>query len=79
MRTCSQGLPEANLWCRWSLPSTEHQEILHHVIWNAAACSDRELQQELVRLMEQTGLTAESDKMPLDEGIKQGLPDKKIR
>jgi N-acetylglucosamine-6-sulfatase len=39
----------------------------------------RELQAELVRRMQETGLTPETDKMPLDEGIKQQLPDAKIR
>jgi arylsulfatase A-like enzyme len=39
----------------------------------------RELQAELSRLMAATGLTAASDKMPLDEGIKKELPDAKIR
>lgn len=39
----------------------------------------RRLQAELIRLMADTGLTPETDKMPLDEGIKQELPDAKIR
>ncbi len=38
-----------------------------------------ELQSELARLMSETGLTPATDKMPLDEGIKQALPDQKIR
>ncbi|HEX4132220.1 MAG TPA: sulfatase [Pirellulales bacterium] len=38
-----------------------------------------QLQAELARLMAATGLTAETDRMPLDEGIKQQLPDLKIR
>jgi N-acetylglucosamine-6-sulfatase len=29
--------------------------------------------------MRETGLTPETDKMPLDEGIKKELPDQKIR
>jgi N-acetylglucosamine-6-sulfatase len=37
------------------------------------------LQQELTRLMKQTDLTPATDKMPMDEGIKQELPDQKIR
>jgi N-acetylglucosamine-6-sulfatase len=37
------------------------------------------LQKELARLMAEAGLTPETDKMPLDEGIKQALPDQKIR
>ncbi|MFM8470559.1 MAG: sulfatase [Limisphaerales bacterium] len=39
----------------------------------------KELQAELAKLMKQTGLTAATDKMPLDAGIKQALPDQKIR
>jgi N-acetylglucosamine-6-sulfatase len=35
------------------------------------------LQKELAKLLKETGATP--DKMPLDEGIKQGLPDQKIR
>jgi N-acetylglucosamine-6-sulfatase len=38
-----------------------------------------ELKAELTRLMAQTGLTPENDKMPIDEGIKKVLPDQKIR
>jgi N-acetylglucosamine-6-sulfatase len=37
------------------------------------------LRVELDRLMQATGLTPATDKMPLDEGIKQALPDQKIR
>jgi N-acetylglucosamine-6-sulfatase len=37
------------------------------------------LRTELARLMAETGLTPETDKMPLDEGIKSALPDQKIR
>lgn len=39
----------------------------------------QQLQAELARRMQETGLTAETDRMPLDEGIKQELPDAKIR
>ncbi|HSU67019.1 MAG TPA: sulfatase [Tepidisphaeraceae bacterium] len=38
-----------------------------------------DLKKELDRLMRETGLTPETDKMPLDEGIKSELPDQKIR
>ena len=38
-----------------------------------------ELQAELARLMRETGLAPETDKMPLDAGIKKELPDQKIR
>jgi hypothetical protein len=35
--------------------------------------------QQLAGLFAAEGLTPERDKMPLDEGIKQALPDQKIR
>ena len=38
-----------------------------------------ELKGTLGTLMRETGLTPETDKMPLDEGIKKELPDAKIR
>ena len=38
-----------------------------------------ELKAELNRLMNETGLKPENDKMPMDEGIKKELPDLKIR
>lgn len=38
-----------------------------------------ELKAELTRLMKETGLTPETDKMPIDEGINKALPDQKIR
>lgn len=39
----------------------------------------KRLQAELVKVMAESGLTPETDQMPLDEGIKQELPDAKIR
>jgi N-acetylglucosamine-6-sulfatase len=38
-----------------------------------------ELKALLLKLMADTGLTPENDRMPLDEGIKKELPDAKIR
>ena len=38
-----------------------------------------QLQAELAKLMAATGLTPKTDKMPLDEGVKNELPDAKIR
>jgi N-acetylglucosamine-6-sulfatase len=37
------------------------------------------LQAELARLMADTGLTPRNDRMPVDAGIGQALPDKRIR
>jgi N-acetylglucosamine-6-sulfatase len=39
----------------------------------------KELKAELARTMKQAGLTAATDKMPLDEGIKSELPEASIR
>jgi arylsulfatase A-like enzyme len=39
----------------------------------------RELEQQLSQLLAAEGLTAATDRMPLDEGIKTELPDQKIR
>ena len=39
----------------------------------------KELQTELAKLMLATGLDANTDKLPLDEGVKSALPDAKIR
>ncbi len=39
----------------------------------------RRLRKELESLMRDAGLTAKTDVMPLDEGIRQALPDEKIR
>ena len=39
----------------------------------------REMQAELIKVMAEAGLTPETDKMPIDEGIKSALPDAKIR
>jgi N-acetylglucosamine-6-sulfatase len=39
----------------------------------------KEMRRELVRAMKAVGLDPENDPMPIDEGIKQELPDAKIR
>lgn len=39
----------------------------------------RQMQAELLKVMREVGLTPENDTMPLDAGIKQELPDQKIR
>jgi N-acetylglucosamine-6-sulfatase len=55
-------------------------EERHNLIGNPKyATVVQRLQAELARRMQETGLTAETDKMPLDEGIKQELPDAKVR
>lgn len=54
----------------------ERRNLIDHPKYAAVVS---QLQAELARLMQQTGLTAETDKMPIDEGIKSQLPDQKIR
>ena len=55
-------------------------EERHNLIANPKyAATVKDLQAELARLMQTTGLTPANDKMPLDQGIKQELPDAKIR
>jgi N-acetylglucosamine-6-sulfatase len=39
----------------------------------------QQMQQELLRVMSEVGLTPQTDRMPLDEGIRAELPDQKIR
>ena len=43
------------------------------------AATITELKAELAKLMLATGLDAQTDKMPMDEGVKSELPDAKIR
>ncbi|MFN0080174.1 MAG: sulfatase [Prosthecobacter sp.] len=43
------------------------------------ASKETELQAELAKLMQATGLNTDTDKMPLDEGVKSALPDAKLR
>ena len=55
-------------------------EERHNLIGNPKYANVvKRLQAELERRMQETGLTPETDKMPVDEGIKQELPDAKIR
>jgi N-acetylglucosamine-6-sulfatase len=39
----------------------------------------RRLEKQLAALLDDNGLTAETDRMPVDQGIKTELPDQKIR
>jgi N-acetylglucosamine-6-sulfatase len=55
-------------------------EERHNLIANPKYASVvNQMRDELQRVMRDVGLTAETDKMPIDEGIKQELPDQKIR
>ncbi len=39
----------------------------------------KSMQERLAKVMSEVGLTPENDKMPIDDGVKQELPDQKIR
>lgn len=39
----------------------------------------KQMRKELTKVMRETGLTAATDRMPMDEGIKTELPDAKVR
>ena len=55
-------------------------EERHNLIDNSKyADVVKAMQRELLKVMKQVGLTPATDTMPLDEGIKQELPDQKIR
>ena len=55
-------------------------EERHNLIANPKyADTVRQMQGELLGVMRAVGLTPENDKMPLDQGIKQELPDQKLR
>ncbi len=55
-------------------------EERHNLIANPKYASIvKTMQAELDKAMQQVGLTAENDRMPLDEGVKSELPDAKIR
>jgi arylsulfatase A-like enzyme len=54
-------------------------ELRNLVADPAAAAALTDLRAELTRLMATTGLTAATDRMPIDAGIKTALPDQKIR
>ena len=54
----------------------ERHNLIDNPKYGSAA---KDLQKELARRMKATGLTPETDKMPLDEGIKKELPEQKIR
>ena len=43
------------------------------------AARRKELESRLATLLAKEGLTPDTDKMPIDEGIKSELPDQKIR
>jgi len=58
---------------------TDPGELENLISAPASAPVIEALKKELERLMTATGLTRETDRMPIDEGIKKELPDQKIR
>ena len=54
-------------------------EIRNLINAREAAPKLEELKSELAKVMAATGLTPETDRMPIDAGIKKELPDQKIR
>jgi N-acetylglucosamine-6-sulfatase len=54
----------------------ERQNLIAHPKYAGVV---KQMQNELTRQLKAVGLTAATDKMPLDEGIKKELPDQKIR
>jgi arylsulfatase A-like enzyme len=58
---------------------TDPDERKNLIAHPSSASTVAELSAELTRLMAAAGLTPETDKMPIDAGIKKELPDQKIR
>ncbi|MFA5191308.1 MAG: sulfatase [Verrucomicrobiia bacterium] len=72
------GAPDRHMAELYNLANDPDER--HNLIADPASAKKlKELQAELVRLMKATSLTPKTDKMPLDEGVKQQLPDQKIR
>lgn len=72
------GSPDRHLAELYDLKN-DPQELHNLAVSSEHAGIRKNLEAELDRLLAAEGLTAESDRMPLDEGIKTQLPDKKIR
>ncbi|MCX6908821.1 MAG: sulfatase-like hydrolase/transferase, partial [Verrucomicrobia bacterium] len=72
------GAPDRHMAELYNLANDPDER--HNLIADPAGAKKlKELQTELGRLMKATGLTTKTDKIPLDEGVKQQLPDLKIR
>jgi arylsulfatase A-like enzyme len=72
------GGPDRHMAELYDLKNDPDERVNRITDANASATLE-ELKAELARLMAATGLTPESDKMPIDAGIKKELPDQKIR
>jgi N-acetylglucosamine-6-sulfatase len=72
------GSPDKHLAELYDL-KTDPGETKNLINDPAHATKLTELKAELVNVLAEVGLNESNDKMPLDAGIKQGLPDAKIR
>jgi len=72
------GSPDKHLAELYDL-KTDPGETKNLINDPAHATKLTELKAELVKVLAEVGLNESNDKMPLDAGIKQGLPDAKIR
>lgn len=72
------GSPDRHLAELYDLRADPGERV--NLINDAGATATlKDLQAELARAMAATGLTPETDAMPIDQGIKTELPDQKIR
>jgi len=72
------GSPDRHLAELYDL-AADPDELVNLAADPAHAATRADLERRLADLLADHGLTAEVDKMPLDEGIKSALPDQKIR
>jgi N-acetylglucosamine-6-sulfatase len=72
------GGPDRHMAELYNLES-DPGELVNLIDDPASAQTIATLQAELARLMAETGLTPETDRMPIDAGIRKALPDKSIR
>ncbi len=72
------GSPDRHLAELYDLRS-DPGEMKNLINAREAAPKLDELKSELAKVMSATGLTPETDRMPIDAGIKKELPDQKIR
>ena len=72
------GSPDRHLAEMYDL-KTDPQELTNLVEHKNHAAKRSELEARLATLLANEGLTQETDKMPIDDGIKTELPDQKIR
>ena len=72
------GTPDRHMAELYNLKS-DPGETTNLIADPKSAATLESLRQELTHVMAETGLTAATDRMPIDGGIKKELPDQKIR